>query len=249
MLDARGIVVVPDILANAGGVTASYFEWAQNRQGIAWDDDAVAERLRPGWSRLRRRVGRSREPRRASAGPPSPSPSSGSPPPSRPAACSPDRMCGDLPPPGRVHRRCHGLRTNRRSILGGVRSEAALQRLEEVAERARPTALARERVLPVADALRAPAARRPGAGDVGAGLRVVDGRAPPRWPSPCSPGRRPRGRGRRPSGSRPWGWRPPPASASTSGGWCWWPPPPAGSGPRWWPPCSTPSRWWWPARR
>src|SRR5581483_4014351 len=36
VLDRRGIVVVPDILANAGGVTASYFEWAQSRQGYAW---------------------------------------------------------------------------------------------------------------------------------------------------------------------------------------------------------------------
>jgi glutamate dehydrogenase (NAD(P)+) len=46
VLEARGIVVVPDILANAGGVTASYFEWAQNRQGMAWDDETVADRLR-----------------------------------------------------------------------------------------------------------------------------------------------------------------------------------------------------------
>lgn len=46
VLDRRGIVVVPDILANAGGVTASYFEWAQSRQGYAWDDELVAERLR-----------------------------------------------------------------------------------------------------------------------------------------------------------------------------------------------------------
>lgn len=45
ILDDRGIVVVPDILANAGGVTASYFEWAQNRQGFAWEEDVVAERL------------------------------------------------------------------------------------------------------------------------------------------------------------------------------------------------------------
>src|ERR1017187_7805580 len=35
-----------DILANAGGVTASYFEWAQSRQGFAWEGDLVAERLR-----------------------------------------------------------------------------------------------------------------------------------------------------------------------------------------------------------
>jgi glutamate dehydrogenase (NAD(P)+) len=46
ILDRRGVVVVPDILANAGGVTASYFEWAQARQGYPWDDSVVAERLR-----------------------------------------------------------------------------------------------------------------------------------------------------------------------------------------------------------
>jgi glutamate dehydrogenase (NAD(P)+) len=46
ILDERGIYVVPDILANAGGVTASYFEWAQSRQGYAWDEETVATRLR-----------------------------------------------------------------------------------------------------------------------------------------------------------------------------------------------------------
>ncbi len=46
VLDRRGIVVVPDILANAGGVTASYFEWAQAQQGYPWEDQVVAERLR-----------------------------------------------------------------------------------------------------------------------------------------------------------------------------------------------------------
>src|SRR3954471_7372313 len=46
VLDRRQITVVPDILANAGGVTASYFEWAQSRQGYAWDEELVAERLR-----------------------------------------------------------------------------------------------------------------------------------------------------------------------------------------------------------
>jgi glutamate dehydrogenase (NAD(P)+) len=44
VLDRRGIVVVPDVLANAGGVTASYFEWAQSRQGYPWDEGVVAER-------------------------------------------------------------------------------------------------------------------------------------------------------------------------------------------------------------
>jgi glutamate dehydrogenase (NAD(P)+) len=46
VLDRRGVVVVPDILANAGGVTASYFEWAQALQGYPWDEQVVAERLR-----------------------------------------------------------------------------------------------------------------------------------------------------------------------------------------------------------
>ena len=46
VLAERGVVVVPDILANAGGVTASYFEWAQSRQGFAWDEALVAARLR-----------------------------------------------------------------------------------------------------------------------------------------------------------------------------------------------------------
>lgn len=46
VLDRRGIVVVPDVLANAGGVTASYFEWAQARQGFPWEEEVVAERHR-----------------------------------------------------------------------------------------------------------------------------------------------------------------------------------------------------------
>ncbi|HEY5251450.1 MAG TPA: Glu/Leu/Phe/Val dehydrogenase [Acidimicrobiales bacterium] len=45
ILAARQVTVVPDILANAGGVTASYFEWAQSRQGYPWDEELVATRL------------------------------------------------------------------------------------------------------------------------------------------------------------------------------------------------------------
>jgi glutamate dehydrogenase (NAD(P)+) len=42
----RGVFVVPDILANAGGVTVSYFEWVQDRQGYFWDENTVNERLK-----------------------------------------------------------------------------------------------------------------------------------------------------------------------------------------------------------
>ena len=45
VLDRRGIVVVPDVLANAGGVTVSYFEWVQNRQGFYWDLEEIHSRL------------------------------------------------------------------------------------------------------------------------------------------------------------------------------------------------------------
>ncbi|WP_140984109.1 Glu/Leu/Phe/Val family dehydrogenase [Asticcacaulis tiandongensis] len=45
ILNKKGIVVLPDILANAGGVTVSYFEWVQNRQGYAWDLEEIHARL------------------------------------------------------------------------------------------------------------------------------------------------------------------------------------------------------------
>lgn len=41
ILFKKGIVVVPDILANSGGVTVSYFEWVQDLQGFFWDEDVV----------------------------------------------------------------------------------------------------------------------------------------------------------------------------------------------------------------
>ena len=45
MLHERGIFVIPDILANAGGVTTSYFEWVQDRHGYFWEEQEVNQRL------------------------------------------------------------------------------------------------------------------------------------------------------------------------------------------------------------
>jgi glutamate dehydrogenase (NADP+) len=46
ILAKNGTVVLPDILANAGGVTVSYFEWVQNRQGFYWTLEEIHDRLR-----------------------------------------------------------------------------------------------------------------------------------------------------------------------------------------------------------
>lgn len=45
ILYSKGVMLLPDILANAGGVTVSYFEWAQNIQGYYWAEDEVNEKL------------------------------------------------------------------------------------------------------------------------------------------------------------------------------------------------------------
>jgi glutamate dehydrogenase (NAD(P)+) len=45
VLDEKGVFVIPDILANAGGVTVSYFEWVQDRGGYFWSEDVVNQRL------------------------------------------------------------------------------------------------------------------------------------------------------------------------------------------------------------
>lgn len=46
ILEKKGILVVPDILANAGGVLVSYFEWVQDRMGYFWDEQEVNEKLK-----------------------------------------------------------------------------------------------------------------------------------------------------------------------------------------------------------
>jgi len=46
ILENQGTVVLPDILANAGGVTVSYFEWVQNRQGFYWPVEDIHDRLK-----------------------------------------------------------------------------------------------------------------------------------------------------------------------------------------------------------
>jgi glutamate dehydrogenase (NAD(P)+) len=55
-LEHRGIGVVPDIMANAGGVIVSYLEWVQNRQGMRWSADDVRrsmeQRMHAAWERL-----------------------------------------------------------------------------------------------------------------------------------------------------------------------------------------------------
>jgi glutamate dehydrogenase/leucine dehydrogenase len=58
ILAERNVLVVPDILANAGGVIVSYFEWVQNREGFYWEEEDVNNRL---FARLRKAYARTRE--------------------------------------------------------------------------------------------------------------------------------------------------------------------------------------------
>ncbi|KAK8443956.1 hypothetical protein SEVIR_9G057100v4 [Setaria viridis] len=46
ILSKKGVLILPDILANSGGVTVSYFEWVQNIQGFMWDEEKVNTELR-----------------------------------------------------------------------------------------------------------------------------------------------------------------------------------------------------------
>lgn len=63
-LAERGVPVIPDILANAGGVAASYLEWVQNRQRYRWDrdreDEALERILREAWHEVKKRAAHER---------------------------------------------------------------------------------------------------------------------------------------------------------------------------------------------
>ena len=80
ILQRRGIEVIPDIIANAGGVVVSYFEWTQNIQQFRWTEERVNDELSQRMLAAYREVAGGSRPRATSHSGkrPSPSPSSGS---------------------------------------------------------------------------------------------------------------------------------------------------------------------------
>jgi glutamate dehydrogenase (NAD(P)+) len=66
LLARRGVPVLPDILVNAGGVTASYFEWVQNLQRVSWEEERVNQELEKVMTRSYRKVWAAAQARRVS---------------------------------------------------------------------------------------------------------------------------------------------------------------------------------------
>lgn len=56
LLNKRGTIIVPDILANSGGVLVSYFEWVQGRMGYYWDEEEVKTKMEQKLRRATREV-------------------------------------------------------------------------------------------------------------------------------------------------------------------------------------------------
>jgi glutamate dehydrogenase (NAD(P)+) len=61
ILDDKGVLVVPDILANAGGVVVSYFEWVQDLQAFFWEEEEVNQKLEKAMRRSYQHVAQTAE--------------------------------------------------------------------------------------------------------------------------------------------------------------------------------------------